>query len=416
MTTALGGPVVVVALLLGAAAGWLAGAWPGRADATREWLLGTATALPADDGARRRRLVGAGAGLVVGLVVGNVVVVAGGLGATVLVPSWFAAALASFLGPTTLAAVVVDGLGKSAVFVMIAAGLTLIFGLMGVLNFAHGSLTMVGAYAGGLLMVVAVGEATGGVTRVLLFLVAVAVVFALMGALGGAVEVSLIRPVYDRQPLYQILLTFGLTLVLDEAVRIVTLFYGVQPRAEWQEALGTKPAFMTSAIPVGPLSVRPLALFQILFGLLTVVGVWTFLTRTRYGLYIRAGSEDDEMAEALGIDVRRVFTVVFALGTALAGAAGVLLMWDKNWGASVPLAADTLLPAFVVVIVGGLGTFRGTVVAAVVVGMTDAVMTWWFVNHVEFSGLPELTIFLILVGVLVVRPQGLFGVEEVGGH
>jgi branched-chain amino acid transport system permease protein len=377
----------------------------GLADATPSW----ADLSPATRGTL------ALAGLVaLGLLVDLVLVGTGG--AALLFPGGFVAALLSFLQPTTLLKVFVDGLGKSAIFVMIAAGLTLIFGLMGVLNFAHGSLTMVGAYAGGLLMVLAVGEATGDPVRLLLFLVVVAVVFLLMGALGGAIEVALIRPIYDRQPLYQILLTFGLTLVLDEAVRIVTLFYGIQPRADWQEALGTKPGILGGTIPIGPLSVRPLALFQILFGLLTVLGVWAFLTRTRYGLYIRAGSEDGEMAEALGIDVRRVFTVVFALGTALAAVAGVLLMWDKNWGASVPLASETLLPAFVVVIVGGLGTFRGTVVAAVIVGMTDAVMSWWFVNHVEFSGLPQLTVFLILVGVLVVRPQGLFGVEGVGGH
>jgi branched-chain amino acid transport system permease protein len=122
------------------------------------------------------------------------------------------------------------------------------------------------------------------------------------------------------------------------------------------------------------------------------------------------------MASALGIDVRQVFTVVFALGIGLAGAAGTLLMWDPTWGASVPLAAETLLPAFIVVIVGGLGTFRGTVVAALVVGMADAVTTWWFQNVIEFTGLPELVLFLVLVVTLIVRPQGLFGVEEVGGH
>ena len=91
-------------------------------------------------------------------------------------------------------------------------------------------------------------------------------------------------------------------------------------------------------------------------------------------------------------------------------------MWDPVWGASVPLAAETLLPAFVVVIVGGLGTFRGTVVAGVLVGMVDAVMTWWFQNAISFTGLPQITIFLILVIVLIARPQGLFGVEGVGGH
>jgi len=325
-------------------------------------------------------------------------------------------ALGQFLRPSTLVGVFVRGLSKSALYVMIASGLTLVFGLMGVLNFAHGSLTMIGAYLGGLVMVLAVGSATGSVERFLFFFVAVLVVFGALSALGGGIEVGLIRPLYDRPPIYQILLTFGVTLVLDELVRIVTLFYGIQPISEWQAALGTKPARLTETFRLGSTTVSGLALFEILFGVLTVAGVWAFLTRTRYGLVVRAGSEDSEMTEALGIDVRRVFTTVFALGTGIAGIAGALLMWDPVWGARVPLAAETLLPAFVVVIVGGLGTFRGTVVAAIIVGMVDAVTTWWFVNAVEFTGLPEIFVFLILVVTLIVRPQGLFGVAEVGGH
>ena len=230
-------------------------------------------------------------------------------------------------------------------------------------------------------------------------------------------EVGLIRQLYDRPPIYQILLTFGLTLVLEEIVRIVVLFYGLQPISEWRAALGTRPALLSAEQSIGPLSVRGLALFEILLGAATVLGIWAFLTRTRYGLYIRAGSEDPEMAEALGIDVRRVFTVVFALGAGVAGAAGALLMWDPVWGANVPLAAETLLPAFVVVIIGGLGTFRGTVAGALIVGMADATTTWWFQNVlVTWTWLPEITVFLILVGMLIAKPQGLFGVEEVGGH
>ncbi len=397
-------------------------------------------------------------------------------------------ALGQFLRPSNLLGVLVDGLSKSALYVMIAGGLTLIFGLMGVLNFAHGSLTMLGAYLGGLVMVV-LAAGTAGATRVLAFFVAAAVVFAALAALGGVVEVALIRPLYDRPPIYQILLTFGLTLVLDEVARIVVTFYGLQPITEWQAALATKPAALTTSIPVPPAavlapvvgalaavvawtalartgvargvrrhareidafdaaSVNPerapaalagvvgtvagvataaavpatavrvggLALFEIAMGAATVAGLWAFLTRTRYGFVVRAGSEDAEMTAALGIDVRRVFTVVFALGAGVAGVAGVLLAWDSSWGASVPLAAETLLPAFVVVIIGGLGTFRGTVVAAVLVGMVDATMTWWFQNAIDFTGLPQMTIFLILVVMLVLRPQGLFGVQEVGGH
>lgn len=325
-------------------------------------------------------------------------------------------ALAEFLQPGTLLDVFIEGLAKGAVFIMIATGLTLIFGLLGILNFAHGSLTMVGAYLGGLVVVVAVGEATGDIGRILWFLVAAVIVFVAISVLGGALEVSLIRPLYDRSPIYQILLTFGITLVLDEIMRIILLFYGIQPLADWPAPFGTKPSFMEQVYALGPIRMTPLEGFKILLGALTVAGVWLFLTRTRYGMIIRAGSEDDEMAAALGIDVNRVFTVVFALGAGLAGLAGVLLMWDRLWGASVPLAAETLLPAFVVVIVGGLGTFRGTVVAGLGIGMIDAIMTWWFVNAIYFPSLPELMIFMVLVISLIVRPQGLFGVEEVGGH
>ena len=317
--------------------------------------------------------------------------------------------LGQFLRPSTLAEVILNGLSKAALYAMIAGGLTLIFGLMGVLNFAHGSLTMFGAYLGGLVLVLAVGQATGPLARVAYFFVAVVVVF-------GALEVGLVRPLYDRPPIYQILLTFGVTLVLDEAARIVVSFYGLQPISDWQAALGTKPGPLSASYEFAGVSVSGLALFEILVGAATVAAVWGFLTRTRYGLVVRAGSEDSEMTEALGIDVRRVFTTVFALGTGIAGVAGLLLAWDPVWGASVPLASETLLPAFVVVIIGGLGTFRGTVYAALLVGLVDASMTWWFVNAVDFSGLPQMTIFLILVLVLIVKPQGLFGVAEVGGH
>jgi branched-chain amino acid transport system permease protein len=329
----------------------------------------------------------------------------------------FLEGLGALLRPETLAGVLAEGLAKSAIYVMIAGGLTLIFGLMGVLNFAHGSLTMIGAYIGGVVMVLLVGQATGAWGRVAAFMVALVVVFVLLGGLGGAIEVGLIRELYDRPPIYQILLTFGVALVLEEATRIVVLLNGLQPRSEWQAALGTKPAWLATRHSVGPLSIRGLALFEILLGVLTVAGIWAFLTRTRYGLFIRAGSEDSEMAEALGIDVRRVFTVVFALGAGIAGIAGALLMWDQVWGANVPLAAETLLPAFVVVIIGGLGTFRGTVVGALIVGMVDAVTTWWFVNvAITWIWLPDVSVFLILVGMLIVKPQGLYGVEEVGGH
>ncbi|WP_435359798.1 branched-chain amino acid ABC transporter permease [Haloarchaeobius sp. DFWS5] len=328
-------------------------------------------------------------------------------------------AIAHFLDLGVLVGVVVDGLAKASLYIMIAAGLSLIFGLMGVLNFAHGSLTAIGAYLGGLVVVLLVAQASGDFARLGAFFVAVVVVFALLTGFGSLLEVKLIRPLYDRPPLYQILLTFGITLVLEELLRMVLHFYGIQPTTKWQEPLGTKPSFLapTESFSVLGTNIAGLDLFQILFGVVVTAGLWAFLTRTRYGLYIRAGSEDSEMAEALGIDIRRAFTVVFGVGVGVTGVAGALLMWDVAWAAQISLGAEVLLPAFVVVIVGGLGTFRGTVAAGVLVGLVDAVTTELFTSDiVGFSALPQLVIFLILVVMLVVRPQGLYGVEEVGGH
>ncbi|WP_135535838.1 branched-chain amino acid ABC transporter permease [Halostella pelagica] len=324
--------------------------------------------------------------------------------------------LVDLLEPTTLVRILLDALSKSALYVLIASGLSLIFGLMGVLNFAHGSLTMLGAYLGGAVMVALVSGSTSEPVQLLLFFVAIAATFAALTLLGGAVEMTLIRPIYDREPLFQILLTFGLVLVLDELARIAVELYGLQPRSDWQAALGTAPGFLSSRYTLAGVTTRGLYLFEVLIGALVVAAIWAFLTRTRYGLYIRSGSEDSEMTRALGIDVRRTFTVVFGLGSGLAGLAGVVLMWDPRFGASVPLSVETLLVAFVVVIIGGLGSFRGTVVAAGVVGLTDALMTWLFINHVDFAGLPEMVTFLVLVAVLIVRPQGLYGIAEVGGH
>ena len=326
-----------------------------------------------------------------------------------------------FLQPRTIARIVIEGLGKGAVYFMLAVGLTLVFGLMGVLNFAHGSMAMLGAYFGGILMVVGLSGAAGPYTTLVFFFVVAAVVMAVIAAFGSAIEVALIRPIYDRTPMYQILLTFGVGLILEELARIIASSQGIQPEPTWSAAQATIPGFLDS--PIGVLqtlfgvNIRGFYLFAMAAGVALAVAVWLFLTRTLYGLYIRAGSEDPEMVEALGIDVRKAFTVVFGLGTGLAAVGGVFLMWDPTWGPSVMLNLDVLLYAFVVVVIGGLGSFKGTLVAAVIVGIADSLTTWLFnTGIVPFSGLPEVTIFLLLVIALIVRPQGLYGVEEVGGH
>jgi len=322
--------------------------------------------------------------------------------------------------PSEMTSILVEGLAKASLYLMIASGLTLIFGLMDVINFAHGAFTMYGAYlAGGAVVVLGVG-ALGLPSSLTVFLLIMLAVFVVLAAAGMVFEVTLIRRLYEYPPIFMILLTFGVAITLEEFMRMVVEFRDIND-GQWQFRWGsperTVPDALEGTIEFGPVSVGGLHPLQILLGILTVVGVWYFLNRTRYGLFVRAGVEDDEMAKALGINIKRTFTVVFAIGSGLAGVAGVMLMWDPLWSVNVPLALDVLLPAFVIVIVGGLGSFKGTVVASLLVGMIDALGTWAFqVGVVTFTDIDQLLIFGILVVMLILRPRGLYGVEGQGDH
>lgn len=323
--------------------------------------------------------------------------------------------------PSDLTAVLIEGFAKGSVFLMIAAGLTLIFGLMDVINFAHGAFTMYGAYlAGSLVLAVGLAE-MGFTTTVVMFLAVMLLVFLLLGLFGTVVEVTLIRRLYEYPPIFQILLTFGIAITLEEFMRMMVEFFNIND-GQWQfdwttPELETLPSAMRQSHELGFISFTGIHPLQIALGIVTFVGIWLFLNRTRYGLFVRAGVEDEEMAKALGINVKQTFTVVFGVGAGVAGAAGVMLMWDPLWNVSVPLALDVLLPAFVIVIVGGLGSLKGTVVASYLVGMIDAFGTWAFTTGViEFTGLDELFIFAILVVMLILRPRGLYGVEGQGDH
>lgn len=330
--------------------------------------------------------------------------------------------LADLLGsPSELSRVLIEGLAKASLYLMIASGLTLIFGLMDVLNFAHGAFTMYGAYiAGAAVLGVGVGSlgVGGAVGAFLLVLVAV---FLLLAAAGTVFELTLIRRLYEYPPIFMILLTFGVAITLEELMRMIVEFQNVN-NGQWNIRWATPrqttlPAVFDETIHLGPISFSGLHPFEIALGAVTLVGIWAFLNKTRYGLFVRAGVEDEEMAKALGIDIKRTFTVVFAIGSGLAGAAGVVLMWDPLWRVEVPLALDVLLPAFVIVIVGGLGSFKGTAVASLLIGMIDALASWAFqVGVVEFTDIDQLMIFAILVVMLVIRPRGLFGVEGQGDH
>jgi len=250
------------------------------------------------------------------------------------------------------------------------------------------------------------------------FLIAAVLVFLFLAVFGGLLEKTLIKPVYERSPIYHILLTFGIAFVLDELIAIGMTLYGVDVISPWQAPVEAKPGFLETAYMDNLFT--GLDIFEIILGAVTIALIWYFLNMTRYGMYIRASTEDAEMAEALGINVPRTFTLVFAIGVGLAGIAGILLTWDlggimgQGGGASIFLSSTVLLPAFVVVIIGGLGSFEGTVVAGILIGAIDSLMTWLFVNEViGFSSLPEIAIFVVLIVALTIRPRGIFGSEEV---
>jgi len=329
-------------------------------------------------------------------------------------------------GPVEIVEVLIRGLGTAGVYVMIASGLSLIFGLMGVLNFAHGALTTYGAYLGAGLLALVATQSPTGLGAYLPLLVVGAVVFVALSVAGAGIEYGLVRRLYDRPPLDQILLTFGIALVLEALLEVILDLWEIQPFQPWTAPRAYGPPLVKSGfnVVVGPVEVLGLKIFEFVVGAVVVVLVWLFLTRTRYGLYIRAGSEDDEMAEALGIDVRRVFTFVFGIGIGLAGLAGLFLVWEPTFSLTVGLGAQALLPAFIVVVVGGLGTFKGTVVASAVAGLFAEFGNALFVNEVtvlgfDFGGLsalPQMLLFILLVAMLVIRPTGLYGEEEVGGH
>jgi branched-chain amino acid transport system permease protein len=328
--------------------------------------------------------------------------------------------------PADILEIVVRGMGTAGVYVLIASGLSLIFGLMGVLNFAHGSLTTYGAFMGAAILLSVLSPDVTGVTAIVGLIAAAVGVFVLMSVFGASIEFGLIRRLYDRPPIDQILLTFGVALILDEFLTIILELWNVDPFRPYTEPSAYGPAFLEAGqnLVIGGATIRWLYIFEFIVGAIVVVAVWLFLNETRYGLFIRAGSEDDEMAEALGINVRRVFTLVFGVGIGLAGVSGLFLIWDPVYKLEISLGAQALLPAFIVVVVGGLGTFKGTVVASAVAGIFAQVGNALFTNQTQLLGinfgnyaqLPSMLIFILLIVMLIVRPTGLYGEEEVGGH
>jgi branched-chain amino acid transport system permease protein len=285
---------------------------------------------------------------------------------------------------STFVLLTITGLGLGAMYFLIASGLSLIYGLMGVLNFAHGALLTVGAYATWWMSTKVDGSA--GVK-----LLAGAAFGLLVGAaLAALIELVLIRPLY-RRPVEQVLVTVGLALALSALVEAI---WGFDAR------VFPVPAWMIDTTSILGASIPNDRFVEIACAAAVLLGLQAFLRYTRYGLIIRAGVENRAMVTALGIDVRRAFTLVFAIGGALAALAGVLS--GVYFGVVDPGRGTSLLIfAFIVVVIGGFGSIGGTAIAAVAVGLIQQ-----YTNYYS-SGLGDLAVVLLLAIVLLLKPEGL---------
>ena len=275
----------------------------------------------------------------------------------------------------------VTGLALGSIYVLVGVGLSLVFGLLTIVNFAHGAFFMVGAYVG-----VFVFARTGN------FWICMVAVPLITGVIGMVVERFLIRPLYGRGIDYPLLLTFGLAYVMMDLARMI---FGVQG-----EQFDT-PEILQGAVSIG-VGMFPLyRLFLIVVTTVVLLALWLFLEKTRFGLIVRAGARDPLVLRVLGINVSNVWLAIFGVGTAIAGLAGLLAAPMR--GVSPEMGVPVLIEAFVITVVGGMGSLGGAIVAGLLVGVVVSFTTLFQPEFAEFS------MFALMAIMLIVKPNGLFG-------
>lgn len=291
-----------------------------------------------------------------------------------------------------------NGLQLGVMLFLMAAGLTLIFGVMGLINLAHGSLYMVGAFA-----CAAVAAWTGS------FWIGLLASLVAAAAAGAIVEMTVIRRLYDRDHLDQVLATFALILIFSEGTRWV---FGSLP------LYLNIPDLLRGTIPLpggGRYQIYRLAIIAV--GVAVAVGLWLLIARTRLGMRIRAGESDREMIAALGIDIRTLYTIVFAIGAALAGLAGAMV--GALQSVQVGMGEPVLILAFVVIVIGGIGSIKGALVGAILVGLIDTMGRFLLPRAFSVfmdasqaslvgSAIASMLIYMFMALVLAFRPRGLF--------
>jgi branched-chain amino acid transport system permease protein len=291
-----------------------------------------------------------------------------------------------------------NGLQFGVMLFLLAAGLTLVFGIMGLINLAHGSLYMIGAYAAAY-----VGDLTGS------FVLAILAGLAAAAIAGIAVEVIVLRRLYRRDHLHQVLATFGLILFFNEGMSIL---FGRQP------LFANVPAALAGAVTLpGGLRYPVYRLLIIAAGLLVAGFLYLLIQRTRAGMLVRAGATNRDMVRALGVNVRLLYTAVFGLGALLAGLAGA--MAGPLLSVQIGMGEQILILTFVVIVIGGIGSIRGAVVGALLVGFVDTLVRAFLPGLLRGvmstssadsigGGISSISVYLLMAIVLLWRPRGLF--------
>ena len=296
-----------------------------------------------------------------------------------------------------LIAQLLNGLQLGLLLFLLASGLSLIFGIMDFINLSHGSFYMLGAFV--CATVVAFTD-----SLIVAALVAVLVVFVV----GALVEWSIVRKLYNKDHLDHVLVTYGLILVFDSVARLI-----------WGSAGAAIPLpdVLNGRIEAGGFVIPSYRLLIILCGLLAAAGLYFLVTRSRLGMLIRAGASNRAMVTALGVNIDRLYLIVFAIGAALAGFAGLLIAPITE--ASIGMGNEIIIIAFVVVIVGGIGSIKGAFYAALLIGFIDTLgrsylddlLKLFLSNHAAETAAPALSamgVYLLMAGVLVFKPRGLF--------
>ena len=283
---------------------------------------------------------------------------------------------------------VVNSLLDASTLFLIAGGLSLIYGVMRLVNLAHGNLYALGAYVAAWTVGRFLHEGTASALHLLLLPAGALAA----GVVGAIIEPTLLRPLYKRAEEYQLLITFGLLLVIDDIIRFI---WGTNP-------LSASPLYAY----FGPITMfgTPFPAYNlivIVVGICAAAFLWAFVYRTKFGVILRATSQDMRMASALGVNVKRVYVLAFTLGSAMAGLGGAIIVPGQT--AVLGMGVDSLVLSFVVVVVGGLGSLEGAAVGALIVGVVRTIAI------TLFPALELAVLYLIATIVLLVRPAGLFG-------